>query len=764
MMDDVSELIMGTAPAVGTVETKKPTRTFDVSKSYGTPSKLLDNLRTTESGGDPLAINKVTKALGTYQFLPETAAMLHKQGVKFNPFDENESRAAADYYISQLAAKHGGDYQKAMADYGGFVKKDPSQYVGKVLKGVEPGKTEEVKTEPIKAETLSALPADDVSALIMGAQPVTKEPGKFAIEKFTEPLKSISYEDWQKHSVLAPYLNYRQHKTPETAQALIDAVTPIAKGIQTAVAHPIDTATAIAKALYQNPLGAAAEALKSTLYDPEQLLLMGAGGKAAEAGVEAAVPKVPKVEVPQGRIVPAAEAVPKENVPAYLRKQFAEKKAIEPIQPVEPTAAEQMQAQFGQKTAGAAEVATPTQRVQKAQELPIPIDLSKDQITRNPADVRFARETAKDPVLGQQLQEHYAGQNAKIQQNLDHLIEETGAELTGVNPAELSKKLIDTVQPIKNARKREYNNAYKAARDAGEMEEPIDIESLKNYAANHEAEAINAPIIKSLELKINNLAKEGNEISLNDLEEVRKMVGRLSGDTPTNAKYGREINNLIDSLTADVGGEKYKVARDLFKKYHTEFEDTPILKQITALKKGTTQRAVAMEDLIDKSIVGAPLEEVKKLYGSLQNMGEPGQAMIRELNGYMAQRVKNQATKNVQLDIHGRPYVSTPALNTIVNDLDRSGKLDFMFGKKNAEHYRTLNEVTKNIQTVPQGTTNPSGSASSILAALGEMGAQTAISGVPVPVVMIGKHLYGKHQLKQNLNKISEFINYGKQK
>jgi hypothetical protein len=87
-----------------------------------------------------------------------------------------------------------------------------------------------------------------------------------------------------------------------------------------------------------------------------------------------------------------------------------------------------------------------------------------------------------------------------------------------------------------------------------------------------------------------------------------------------------------------------------------------------------------------------------------------------------------------------------------------------MFGKKNAEHYRTLNEVTKNIQTVPQGTTNPSGTASSILAALGEMGAQTALTGVPVPVAMIGKHLYGKHQIKKNLNKISEFIDYGKGK
>jgi hypothetical protein len=148
-----------------------------------------------------------------------------------------------------------------------IVQKTPNLQATQQIKQAEPTQT-----------------GDEFEQLLTNAQPIVKEPGKFAIEKFTEPLKSISYEDWQKHSVLAPYLNYRQHKTPDTAQALIDAVTPIAKGIQTAVAHPIDTATAIAKALYQNPLGAAAEALKSTLYDPEQLLLLGVGGKTVEKG------------------------------------------------------------------------------------------------------------------------------------------------------------------------------------------------------------------------------------------------------------------------------------------------------------------------------------------------------------------------------------------------------------------------------------------------------------------------------------------------
>jgi len=41
--------------------------------------QLLDRLKKVESGKDPYAVNKETKAMGPYQFLPETVQMLHKQ-------------------------------------------------------------------------------------------------------------------------------------------------------------------------------------------------------------------------------------------------------------------------------------------------------------------------------------------------------------------------------------------------------------------------------------------------------------------------------------------------------------------------------------------------------------------------------------------------------------------------------------------------------------------------------------------------------------
>lgn len=97
------------------------------------PPEVLDGLRQVESSGNALAVNPQTGAMGPYQFMPGTVAMLRKQGVKFDPFDENESRAAAESYLGQLIEKNGGDIRKALGQYGGFVTKDPTAYVDKVL-------------------------------------------------------------------------------------------------------------------------------------------------------------------------------------------------------------------------------------------------------------------------------------------------------------------------------------------------------------------------------------------------------------------------------------------------------------------------------------------------------------------------------------------------------------------------------------------------------------------------------------------------------
>jgi len=133
--------------------------------SFVTPAKLLDNLRSVESGTDPFAINADTKAMGPYQFLPETVQMLHKQGIKFNPFDENESRMAADQYLQKLLKDNNGDWNKALAAYGGFKDKDPTDYIARVTKDVDFGKKEQPVESQREGRYPKTYPFPDISKL-----------------------------------------------------------------------------------------------------------------------------------------------------------------------------------------------------------------------------------------------------------------------------------------------------------------------------------------------------------------------------------------------------------------------------------------------------------------------------------------------------------------------------------------------------------------------------------------------------------------------
>jgi hypothetical protein len=102
---------------------------------YGTPNAILDSLKMVESSGNPNAVNKESGAGGAYQFMEDTVKMLANKGIKFDRFNEKEARDAADYYLQDLLKQSGGDYKKALAKYGGFITKDPSEYVDKVIKG-----------------------------------------------------------------------------------------------------------------------------------------------------------------------------------------------------------------------------------------------------------------------------------------------------------------------------------------------------------------------------------------------------------------------------------------------------------------------------------------------------------------------------------------------------------------------------------------------------------------------------------------------------
>lgn len=400
---------------------------------------------------------------------------------------------------------------------------------------------------------------------------------------------------------------------------------------------------------------------------------------------------------------------------------------------------------------GSAAVPEVTQRTQLAESLRVPIKLSKGQATRELGQQAFEAETPKAyPDVGKPLVQAQAARNEGILQNFDAFVDATGKEAYGLRAT--GKVVDDALVNAANKAKTEIRNAYQLARDAGETAELVDVTPVQKFLSGLEAESINAPIIKSAELKLNQIAKNG-KVSINDLEEIRKMVGNLSGSTPTNMLYGKQINQMIDTATENVGGQLYKDARALRAKYGREFENVGVVNKLLSKKPGTTDRSVALEDVFSHSILNGSLDDVRNIGKTLKKAGPEGEQAWKELQGQTIEHIKDQVTRNIDTDTFGNPVVSPAKFKAVVRELDQDGKLDYVFGKKGAQEIRDLLETTILVNAPVKGAVNQSNTASALIRAMDKIKASPLgkIPGVGA-VTEYGTKQGIKKQVEESLN------------
>jgi len=470
----------------------------------------------------------------------------------------------------------------------------------------------------------------------------------------------------------------------------------------------------------------------------------------------------------------------------------AGKKAYETGAEVFPKAGEQIKAQYENvkgkledkfpsmkgeenpnlRSVGAAELSAGQLRQAKARELLDPIDLSRDQYTRNFADVNYAREKAKDAVTGEAFRQKYANDNQKLINNLNLEIAETGAQKTGIDRSQLGEDFVKVINDYKNVRKLEKDNAYAKADQAGETLQQVPYKPILDYIENIKTKRPTQyeqnPILKMVEedLRANDAGKAGS-VNLRQLEDVRALINAETEFGTSNGFHGGKIKDAIDSITKDAGGTLYQEARALNSRYMKEFDENPAIANVTAIKPRTTERRVPIETLVEDSMLKGPRSRVEEIFKTLEKAGPEGEAMIAELRGVVGEQIMAEATKGVGRDILGNPIVSPTGLNNIITKLDKSGKLDLIFGKKGAERYRTLNDVVIDVKTVPEGTVNTSGSIAQLKNVAAQIATDTAASafaGFPAPVTTVGTMLYKHQKNKKELNKVNEFLNYGKDK
>lgn len=400
-----------------------------------------------------------------------------------------------------------------------------------------------------------------------------------------------------------------------------------------------------------------------------------------------------------------------------------------------------------QGSVGSMGVDIATQRAMKAEELPVPIKLTEGQKTRQFEDVRFERETAKLPDVGEPLRERFAQQNQQLRQNIDAFIDMTGAQAGESDFRRTTGIAVNEALRSRVARdKAKIRVLYKNAEKAGELAEPANLSPVADYLNQNRAGRSSAPIMQTLadELKVQGVGSGSladgtlqiGNVTLGQAESLRKSINKfVKNNDPNDVRIASELKELIDSQTEGIGGNLYKQARAARARYAADYENIGLIKNLIGSKRGSADRAVALEDVLNRSVIdpGTSLDTVRQVRRLLQTEGQSGMQAWKELQGGTLQYIKEEALRNVAPDQFGNRIISPAQLDRTITNLDKTGKLDFVFGKKGAEQLRTINDLAKDVLTVPPGTVNVSNTAS-VLAGLMDV-AISGTSGIPAPIM-----------------------------
>lgn len=381
---------------------------------------------------------------------------------------------------------------------------------------------------------------------------------------------------------------------------------------------------------------------------------------------------------------------------------------------------------------GAAGTDAALQRRERAAALPVPMDLSEGQASRDFAQLRFENETAKNSAAGAPLRELHADQNLKLSQNLDALEELTGAQTASSYDA--GSKVVQALAEKAGRAKARIDEAYAKARDAGDMAEPVPYSGILAYIEDTTPTTRDklAPIIRAVEEQLRRNDPEGSGVvSVDALETVRQMVRANTEPGTPGGYHGGQLIKLIDEATKGAQGDLYKVARKLRADYGRQFEDRGVVADLLESKKGTDDRKVKLERVVERAVQGGGQDDLRFLRGLLVNEGGAGRQAWKEIQGRVIASFRDHAQGVGAPDIRGNPILSPAKLAKRVAALDADGKLEVLFDKKGAQLIRDLVETTQDVRTAPPGAVNMSHT-SSALRDLWDQAVSLGVTGIPV--------------------------------
>ena len=555
--------------------------------------------------------------------------------------------------------------------------------------------------------------------------------------------------------------------TPEAAKAVEQAA---AKGGQ-AFAAPFQPSTLEG----QEQVQSASQFLANVL--PPVLPVIAAPGMAVQATRNVA----PIAQATAQRGVAATQQAASAAGQALARPVQAATTAVRETFGMEAPAA--ITATAGRGSVGAAGTPEVLQRITTAEGLRVPVTLTKGAAERDAGQLAFEKEQIKGE-FGAPLRNRAEENNLQILQNFDAAIDATGAEAAFAGPSATGSSVVNALSSGYQAAKNKTNVAYTAAKKSPEAQAAVDTNTIVTIGRgdqeitnsligyiNGKITGLPSSVVPDtarkllIKLDLANADEAGNLIAkpatVGRLEEFRKeLSGTAKFDDAVGLREETILKKLIDAQTDSASGPLYKQARALRTEQARKFENRAIVARLIKNRKGMQDPQVAVDQVFQRSVLGGSPEEITFLKRVLLTSGKDGQQAFKELQAATVQYIRDQATGGVGTDSSGRALVSPAKLNQIVNQLDKNGRLDVIFGKQEAQRMRDLNEVVKYVTTVPPGTLiNSSGTAGTLMAAMAEAGLTGAATGLPLPVMAGIRQITKMRKEGRTKAKINEALN-----
>lgn len=779
MADALYDAILGVEPSkTANTSQKAPTTS---GANIEIPDSVLDSLRRVESGKDKFALNKESKAMGPYQFIPETVQMLHKQGYKFNPFDETESREMAKTYLKTLSNR-AGSLEGGLAAYGGHITKDPNPYVNNVISGKSQTKQEAiVSDDPLYNAILTGKveekPTDltqktETPKSISGAG---KQFGKDVLGSLNE----MSWEDFKKKSLIAPAATYTaasigipgftEQDKQEAAKNLKEKGKAVVEGVKTVANMPVEDFSKgvmkVGKELVERPGKAAGEIIKSSIYDPELMFageavnavgkpFLAVGKKATSAIADVAMQDPAfaarfaelkaKGASTKEQLGQAWERIKDEQaVPAMAGVGAAEtqnatilKQAIETASPELKTELMTADPAFINKKALEAHL--------EADSLPVRVSLTKGQalgdevlISKERNERGFKEENAR------RLNE----QNKALQESANLMKDRVAPEYFSANYVADAENAIESVSKKAKQFEKDIKTAYQDLEKQGAGKIEVDSKSFSNNAKNVLMEKDDLEFLPSVIAKRLDSYAKGKPMNFNQYENLRTQIAR-----ETRKAQRADDGNAVHALTLVRG----------------ELEKLPLLNETAEAKVFADKaRGLAKQefDLLDKN-----KDTYNPLYADVVN----GVADTKDFIPKLILRSKNQDFAKTMSFIADDPQtvksLRSGALDWIIRDstdtsgnfkagkfakhienLDVNKKLTPLFGDQ-AEMLRKIARTGQRVEARPTGSFVNESNSTTALGGMAKEYGQSLIENIPY----VGAPIRATKEIVGNIKKRKE--------